>query len=62
VELGILPADFADRIAKSARLRNILVHDGNDVDRRIVYGSIRSCLVDYQRYIEAIDEFLERPN
>jgi uncharacterized protein YutE (UPF0331/DUF86 family) len=61
-DLGILPADFAERIAKSAGLRNILVHDSDDADRRIVHTSIRHCLVDYQRYIEAIDEFLERPN
>jgi uncharacterized protein YutE (UPF0331/DUF86 family) len=60
VELGILPAEFAERIAKSAGLRNILVHDYNDVDRRIVYGSIRSCLADYPRYVEAIGRFLER--
>jgi uncharacterized protein YutE (UPF0331/DUF86 family) len=60
VELGILPAEFAERIAKSAGLRNILVHDYNDVDRRIVYGSIASCLADYPRYVEAIGRFLER--
>jgi uncharacterized protein YutE (UPF0331/DUF86 family) len=59
-ELGILPSDFAERIARSAGLRNILVHDYNDVDRRIVYGSIRSCLVDYLEYTEAIAGFLER--
>jgi uncharacterized protein YutE (UPF0331/DUF86 family) len=61
-DLGILPADFAERIAKSAGLRNILVHDYDDADRQIVYVSIRNCLADYQLYIEVIDEFLERPN
>jgi uncharacterized protein YutE (UPF0331/DUF86 family) len=57
---GILPADLAERIARSAGLRNILVHDYNDADRRIVYASIRSCLTDYPQYVEAVDAFLER--
>jgi uncharacterized protein YutE (UPF0331/DUF86 family) len=59
-EPGILSPGFAERIAKSAGLRNILVHDYNDADRRIVYASIRSCLADYRQYIEAIDAFLEQ--
>ncbi|CAN5836269.1 hypothetical protein BH23GEM3_BH23GEM3_00750 [soil metagenome] len=58
--LDVYPAEFAERIAKSAGLRDILVHDYNDVDRRIVHGSIRSCLEDYDRYVEAVDAFLER--
>jgi uncharacterized protein YutE (UPF0331/DUF86 family) len=58
-ELGILAPDLAERLAQSAGLRNILVHDYNDVDRRIVYASIRSCLVDYPRYVEAVDTFLQ---
>ncbi|MGH8579295.1 MAG: type VII toxin-antitoxin system HepT family RNase toxin [Gammaproteobacteria bacterium] len=42
--LGIYPNEFAERIARSAGLRNILVHDYNDVDRRIVHASIHTCL------------------
>jgi uncharacterized protein YutE (UPF0331/DUF86 family) len=56
--IGILPLAFAEQIARSAGLRDILVHDDNDTDRRIVYGSIRSCLADYPRYGEAVDAFL----
>ena len=59
-ELAVYPAEFAERIARSAGLRNILVHDYNDVDPRIVHDSIRGCLEDYRRYIELVDEFMER--
>lgn len=57
--LGVYPSDFAEQIAKSAGLRNILVHDYNDVDRHIVYDSINSCLEGYSRYIEYILDFLK---
>jgi len=57
-DLGIYPKEFAEEIARSAGLRNILVHDYNDVNRETVHGSIRSCLRDYQRYVEYVDEFL----
>jgi len=57
---GVYPKEFADRIANSAGLRNILVHDYNDVDRRIVHASIRICLQDYHRYLEHLAEFLQR--
>jgi len=57
---GVYPKEFADRIANSAGLRNILVHDYNDVDRRIVHASIRTCLQDYHRYLEHLAEFLQR--
>ena len=60
VNLGVYPGEFAEGIARSAGLRNILVHDYNDVDRRIVHASIRTCLQDYHRYLEYLDAFLKR--
>lgn len=57
-DVGVYPKEFAEEIACSAGLRNILVHDYNDVNRVTVHGSIRSCLRDYQRYIEYVDAFL----
>jgi uncharacterized protein YutE (UPF0331/DUF86 family) len=59
-DYGVLAPDFADRIAASAGLRNILVHEYNDVDHRIVHASIRTALEDYATYVEVIDVFLER--
>lgn len=59
-DLGVYPKDFAEEIARSAGLRNILVHDYNDADRKIVHGAIRSCLQDYHRYLEYVHSFLDR--
>ncbi len=56
-ELGVYSREFADQIARSAGLRNILVHDYNDVDRNIVHGSIKSCLRDYHQYLEHLSRF-----
>lgn len=58
-DMGVYPKKFAEEIARSAGLRNILVHDNNDVARKIVYASIRACLRDYHRYIECVDAFIE---
>lgn len=58
VDLGTYDRGFAEQIARSAGLRNILVHEYNDVDRKIVHGSIKSCLRDYHRYIEYIQQFI----
>ena len=52
--------DLAERIAPSAGLRNILVHEYNDVDHRIVHGSIRRTLEDYTEYVTSLQGFLAR--
>jgi len=57
-DLDVYSAEFAAKIADSAGLRNILVHDYNDVDRKIVHSSIRSCLQDYQSYVESVTSYL----
>jgi len=49
---------LAVQIAKSAGLRNILVHDYNDIDRKILHGSIRDCLKDYHGYLTYLSKFL----
>ena len=59
-DLGVYSKDFAERIARSAGLRNILVHDYNDADRKIVHGSIKPCLQDYHQYVEYVRSFLDR--
>lgn len=56
--LDVYPKEFGERIGRSAGLRNILVHDYNDVDRTIVHASIKSCLRDYHEYIERVRAFL----
>jgi uncharacterized protein YutE (UPF0331/DUF86 family) len=58
--LGVYSKEFAEQIARSTGLRNILVHDYNDVDRKIVHGSIKACLRDYHRYLEYLVRFIKR--
>lgn len=57
-EMGVYPRDFAESIARSAGLRNILVHEYNTVDPAQVHQSIRACLQDYERYIQYIETFI----
>jgi uncharacterized protein YutE (UPF0331/DUF86 family) len=58
-DLGVYSRAFAQRIAASAALRNIMVHEYNDVDHRIVHGSIRAALEDYTAYVDAVHGFLK---
>ena len=58
-DLNIYSKEFAEQIARSAGLRNILIHDYNDVDRKIVHGSIRACLSDYHQYLEHLSHFID---
>lgn len=58
--LGVLEAVFAETIAKSAGLRNRLVHDYADVNALMVFESIPHALRDYRTYIERVLAFLDR--
>jgi uncharacterized protein YutE (UPF0331/DUF86 family) len=58
--LGVYSQAFAEEIAPSAGLRNILVHDYNDVDRRTVHASVATCLDVYPRYVAQVHCFLDR--
>jgi uncharacterized protein YutE (UPF0331/DUF86 family) len=58
--LNVYSKGFAEQIARSAGLRNILVHEYNDADRAILHGSIKTCLRDYYAYIQQVTGFLAR--
>ncbi len=58
-ENGILEMDFALSIAPSTGLRNILVHEYEEVDDVIVYKSIQNVLNYYLGYIDKISKYLE---
>ena len=59
-DVGVYPRDFAESIAGTAGLRNVLVHEYSDVDRRVVYGSIRTCITLYREYLDSVEAYLER--
>jgi uncharacterized protein YutE (UPF0331/DUF86 family) len=60
VALGVYEESFAQQIARSAGLRNILVHEYNDVDHRILHAAIPQALEQYHTYVSAVNRFLDR--
>ena len=59
-EVGALPADLAARIAPSAGLRNILVHQYLDADLAIVAESVGQAIADYSAYVREVATWLTR--
>ncbi|MEA4924301.1 MAG: DUF86 domain-containing protein [Syntrophomonadaceae bacterium] len=57
-ELNIIPVEFALQIAPSTGLRNILVHEYEEIDDTIVYRSIDLCLKHYLKYMDLINKYL----
>lgn len=59
-DMGIYPPDFAKAIAPSAGLRNILVHEYDEVDQRLVYQSVGKALSQYAKYCDSLLKFIEK--
>jgi len=59
-KMDIYPKEFGESISKSVGTRNILVHEYDKIDPRIVYASISDCLKDYHQYCDYILKFLEK--
>jgi uncharacterized protein YutE (UPF0331/DUF86 family) len=58
-ENQVIEMEFALKIAPSTGLRNILVHEYQEIDDLIVYRSINSVLVYYLQYLDRISTYLE---
>jgi Uncharacterized conserved protein len=58
-ELNIIPMEFALEIAPSTGLRNILVHEYEEIDDNIVYQSIDTSLKHYLTYMDLINTYLD---
>jgi len=56
-ELGVLPADFAERLAPIAGFRNILVHEYLTVNWDEVYGNLQR-LDDLYQFAEYVRNWL----
>lgn len=56
---NIISQELATDLAKSAGMRNILVHQYVDIDSQIVYASITKALTQYPQYIREITTFLD---
>lgn len=58
VEVGVYCREFAEAIARSVGLRNMLIHEYNTVDVAQVHASIGACLQDYDRYVQYVESFI----
>ncbi len=59
-ENGVIPPHLADRLARMAGLRNILVHRYWDIDYRRLYRAATEGLLDFDEYGRAILEYMEQ--
>lgn len=59
-ELKILPKNFAEEISKSAGFRNAIVHEYNNLDKKIVYKTVGEAIRQYNDYCNYILEFLKK--
>ncbi|MDZ7586357.1 MAG: HepT-like ribonuclease domain-containing protein [Patescibacteria group bacterium] len=58
IKLKVYPKSFAQKIANSVGLRNILVHQYRKLDEEIFYASIKDCLRQYSQYCGYILKFI----
>ncbi len=56
--MGVLPVDFAERLADMAAFRNVLVHLYIEVDLDLLYGYLQEGLGDLERYTRYVGEYL----
>jgi uncharacterized protein YutE (UPF0331/DUF86 family) len=57
-DAGALPEDLAERLAPSAGLRNVLVHEYAQVDLALVARGIELARRDYRSYVREVARFL----
>jgi len=60
VKTGLIPRDFAQKIAPSTGERNIIVHEYEEIDDFTVYQSITEAIEMYEKYIVYAMDFLNR--
>ena len=58
-DLKILPKDFAEEISKSAGLRNVIVHEYNNLDKAIIYNKVGDAINQYVKYCEYVMKILK---
>ena len=59
-EIKILGVEFAARIARSAGLRNRLVHEYDEIDPRKVFEALGAALDDVPAYLDKVNAFLDQ--
>jgi uncharacterized protein YutE (UPF0331/DUF86 family) len=58
-DLNILPKDFAEEISRSAGLRNVIVHEYNNLNKVIIYKKADDAISQYVQYCDYILKYLK---
>lgn len=57
--IGAIDAELAARLKPSGGLRNALIHEYGDIDDALVHASIPLALDGFERYIAAVNKWLD---
>ncbi len=58
-EIGVLPADFAQKLVGMAKFRNVLVHLYLEVDLKRVYRYLQENLDDFEAFARYVSEWVQ---
>lgn len=58
--LEVYSMEFAQNIAKSTTLRNLIAHEYMSIDPEIYYKSLNFALIEFTKYVEYIQDFIEK--
>ena len=58
-ESGLLPADLAERLQDAAGMRNILVHQYEEIDYLILHDAIQPAYHDFSQFVSLFSQFLD---
>ncbi|WP_287128902.1 type VII toxin-antitoxin system HepT family RNase toxin [Candidatus Cyanaurora vandensis] len=59
---GFITRELAEELAPSSGLRNRLVHRYDEIDPEIVFRAVAKTLQYYPRYVQQINQYLEKEN
>ncbi len=59
-DIGVLPEEFAKEIAKSAGLRNAIVHEYSGLEEDALYEVMGEVIEQYAQYCKYVLHFLEK--
>jgi len=59
-ELGVVEKDLAERLARMARFRNVLVHRYWRIDDELVFEIMKNNTKDLEEFVRAVGEYVKR--
>lgn len=58
-KVGLISQALSQRLAKAGKFRNLLAHQYEKIDARIVASNVRLVLADYRIYVERLNHYLD---